>query len=60
MKEIIRSVENEKTKNLAVSEKYCDIDDSFFQPKIDLNRLIERSYKILFWVVLNMVLEYII
>ena len=46
------SVENEKTQNLAISEKSCDLDDSFSQPKIDLDRLIERSYKILFWVAL--------
>lgn len=26
----------------------CDLDDSFFQPRIDLDQLIERSYKIVF------------
>ena len=44
------SVENEKTQNFTISEKYCDLDDSFFQSKIDLDQLVERSYQILFLV----------
>ena len=46
------SVKNEKTQNLAISEKSCDLDDSFSQTKINLDRLIERNYKILFLVAL--------
>ena len=46
------SLENQKTQNLAILEKSCDLDDSFFQTKINLDRLIERNYKILFWVAL--------
>lgn len=42
----LRSVLQEKF--LPIIQKSCDLDDSFFQPKINLDRLVERSYKIVF------------
>ena len=37
---------------LPIIQKSCDLDDSLFHSKIDLDRLIERSYQIFFWVAL--------
>lgn len=37
---------------LPILQKSCDLDDSFFQSKIDLNRLVERSYTIVCSVIL--------
>lgn len=33
-------------------QESCNLDDSFFQPRINLDQLIERSYKIVFSVAL--------
>jgi len=45
-------IDRHKKEMQAEEEKSCDLDDSFFQTKINLDRLIERNYKILFWVAL--------
>ena len=42
-----------QTRILPRLEKSCDLDHSFFQSKIDLDRLVERSYTIVFSVILG-------
>lgn len=42
----LRSVIQERY--LPILQKSCDLDDSFFQSKIDLDSLVERSYQIFF------------